>query len=60
MTLVNAAYRKEIFGLISQAGDQVLHVFLDVPPGQHRRTDIGYDLEALQGPPVEPLALWTL
>jgi hypothetical protein len=31
MTLVNPDYREEIFGLISKAGDVVLHVFLDVP-----------------------------
>jgi len=37
MTLVNAAYREEIFGLIGQAGERLLHVFLDVPPGELRR-----------------------
>lgn len=37
MTLVNAAYREEIFGLISKAGEEVLHVFLDVPPEELRR-----------------------
>jgi hypothetical protein len=37
MTLVNPVYREEIFGLISKAGDRVLHVFLDAPPGELRR-----------------------
>jgi predicted kinase len=37
MTLVNAAYREEIFGLINKAGDQILHVFLDVPAEELRR-----------------------
>ncbi len=37
MTLVNAAYREEIFGLISKAGDQIMHVFLDVPAEELRR-----------------------
>lgn len=37
MTLVNRAYREEIFGLISKAGERVLHVFLDVPPEELRR-----------------------
>jgi predicted kinase len=32
MTLVNPAYREEIFGLIGKAGERILHVFLDVPP----------------------------
>ena len=40
MTLVNPVYRDEIFGLISKAGDTILHVFLDVPPDElHRRID---------------------
>jgi adenylylsulfate kinase-like enzyme len=40
MTLVNAAYREEIFGLIGKAGERVVHVFLDVPPEElHRRID---------------------
>ncbi len=40
MTLVNHAYREEIFGLISKAGDDILHVFLNVPtPELHRRID---------------------
>jgi predicted kinase len=37
MTLVNSAYREEIFGLINKAGERVLHVFLDVPPEELRR-----------------------
>lgn len=37
MTLVNPAYREEIFGLINKAGDRVLHVFLEVPPEELRR-----------------------
>jgi predicted kinase len=37
MTLVNPAYREEIFGLISKAGERVLHVFLAVPPEELRR-----------------------
>jgi hypothetical protein len=37
MTLVNPAYRDEIFGLISKAGERVLHVFLDVPAHELRR-----------------------
>jgi AAA domain len=37
MTLVNAAYREEIFGPINKAGEHVLHVFLDVPPEELRR-----------------------
>lgn len=37
MTLVNPAYRDEVFGLISRAGERVLHVFLDVPPEELRR-----------------------
>lgn len=36
-TLVNSAYREEIFGLISKAGYQILHVFLDVPAEELRR-----------------------
>jgi adenylylsulfate kinase-like enzyme len=40
MTLVNPAYREEIFGLIGKAGERILHVFLDVPPEElHRRID---------------------
>jgi len=40
MTLVNPAYREEIFGLISKAGEGVLHVFLEVPADElHRRID---------------------
>jgi adenylylsulfate kinase-like enzyme len=40
MTLVNPAYREEIFGLIGKAGESILHVFLDVPPEElHRRID---------------------
>jgi hypothetical protein len=37
MTLVNAAYREEVFRLIGEAGDQILHVFLDVPAEELRR-----------------------
>jgi predicted kinase len=37
MTLVNPACREEVFGLISKAGECVLHVFLDVPPEELRR-----------------------
>jgi hypothetical protein len=37
MTLVNHGYREEIFGLTSQAGLPVLHVFLDVAAGELRR-----------------------
>ena len=37
MTLVNPRYREEIFGLISKAGDEMLHVFLDVPADELRR-----------------------
>ena len=37
MTLVNADYRDEIFGLIAKAGEDILHVFLDVPAGELRR-----------------------
>lgn len=37
MTLVNPAYRKEIFGLIGKTGEYLLHVFLDVPPAELRR-----------------------
>lgn len=37
MTLVNADYRDEIFGLIGKAGIPVLHVFLDVPADELRR-----------------------
>jgi predicted kinase len=37
MTVVNPAYREEIFALIGQAGERVLHVFLEVPAGELRR-----------------------
>ena len=37
MTLVNRRYRDEIFGLIGQAGETILHVFLDVPASELRR-----------------------
>jgi adenylylsulfate kinase-like enzyme len=37
MTLVNPDYREQIFGLIGQAGERVLHVFLEVPPEELRR-----------------------
>jgi hypothetical protein len=37
MTLVNPAYREQIFGRIGQAGQRVLHVFLEVPPEELRR-----------------------
>lgn len=37
MTLVNPAYREEIFGLVSKTGEHLLHVFLDVPPTELRR-----------------------
>jgi predicted kinase len=37
MTLVNRAYREEIFGLIDKAGEHLLHVFLEVPPEELRR-----------------------
>jgi AAA domain len=37
MTLVNPAYREEIFGPITKAGERILHVFLDVPVGELRR-----------------------
>jgi thymidylate kinase len=37
MTLANHGYREEIFGLVSQAGIPVLHVFLDVPADELRR-----------------------
>ena len=40
MTLVNPAYREEIFGLIGKAGESILHVFVDVPSEElHRRID---------------------
>ena len=40
MTLVNPQYRDEIFGLIGQAGQAILHVFIDVPAAElHRRID---------------------
>lgn len=37
MTLVDATYRDEVFGLIGQAGLDLLHVFLDVPADELRR-----------------------
>jgi hypothetical protein len=37
MTLVNPAYREDIFRVINRAGERVLHVFLDVPPEELRR-----------------------
>ncbi len=37
MTLVNTDYRDEIFGLIGKTGEQILHVFLDVPAEELRR-----------------------
>jgi len=37
MTLVDADYRREIFGLVSQAGVDLMHVFLDVPADELRR-----------------------
>jgi predicted kinase len=37
MTLVNAEYRDEIFGLIGRTGEKVVHVFLDVPAEELRR-----------------------
>lgn len=37
MTLVNPQYRNEIFGLIKEAGQPLLHVFLDVPAEELRR-----------------------
>ncbi|WP_156757031.1 AAA family ATPase [Actinokineospora pegani] len=37
MTLVNTDYRDEIFDLVSQAGMDLLHVFLDVPRDELRR-----------------------
>lgn len=37
MTLVNPQYRNEIFGLIRDAGQPLLHVFLDVPAKELRR-----------------------
>lgn len=37
MTLVNTMYRDEIFGLITDAGQPLLHVFLDVPAVELRR-----------------------
>lgn len=40
MTLVNPDYQREIFGLIAKAGQELLHVFLDVPAEElHRRID---------------------
>jgi hypothetical protein len=37
MTLADAGYREEIFGLIAAAGPRLLHVFLDVPAEELRR-----------------------
>ncbi len=37
MTLVDTMYRDEIFGLITDAGHPLLHVFLDVPALELRR-----------------------
>jgi hypothetical protein len=37
MTLVDAGYRDEIFGAIAKAGQELLHVFLDVPGPELRR-----------------------
>ncbi|MEU4762131.1 AAA family ATPase [Actinosynnema sp. NPDC023794] len=37
MTLVEPAYREEIFGLLAAAGVPLLHVFLDVPADELRR-----------------------
>jgi adenylylsulfate kinase-like enzyme len=37
MTVINADYRDEIFGLIGKTGGRILHVFLDVPAEQLRR-----------------------
>ena len=37
MTLVNPRYRDEIFGPIEQAGERLLHVFLDIPEAELRR-----------------------
>ncbi len=37
MTLVDTMYRDEIFGLITDAGQPLLHVFLDVPAVELRR-----------------------
>ena len=37
MTVVNADYRDEIFGLIGKAGERIVHVFLDVPADELRR-----------------------
>jgi len=37
MTLVNAAYRDEIFGALTAAKVPLLHVFLDVPAEEVRR-----------------------
>ena len=37
MTVVNTAYREEIFGQIGKAGERILHVFLDIPADELRR-----------------------
>ena len=37
MTVVKPEYRQEIFGTITRSGDQLLHVFLDVPIDVLRR-----------------------
>ena len=55
MTLVNPQYRDEIFGLIGQAGQAILHVFLDVPAGElHRRIDVQRIHEADAGRDAGP------
>lgn len=41
MTLVNAAYRDEIFGALAAAKVPLLHVFLDVPADEVRRRIVG-------------------
>jgi adenylylsulfate kinase-like enzyme len=37
MTVVNPAYREEIFGRIGKAGERIVHVFLEVPAEELRR-----------------------
>ncbi len=40
MTLVNSAYRQEIFDRIQEEGHRILHVFLDAPADElHRRIE---------------------
>lgn len=40
MTLVNPQYRDEVFGRIGKAGEEIRHVFLDVPAEElYRRID---------------------